>query len=260
MYRCLNNRIGLFGCVVVAALLVATAGCSTAKTTANDGDDAFESQNWDAAVYHYLQALAEEPDSVEYKMQLAFARQKASQTHFQNGISLRRLGRLLAARNELQMAIQLDPTNQYAAQILDDVIEEMEILSLPNGARKLEDLKAQARQAKVQPPVLDPKSNEPITLNFPKPKPVKEIYNAIGKAYGFNNQEFRTRLELRQHLSDLPILAIDRKPDAKTNETGFPVLTGRVRVSIGAEPRVGGGGSYRSHDSRQTLIEAAKDI
>jgi general secretion pathway protein D len=47
-------------------------------------------------------------------------------------------------------------------------------------------MKEKARQAKVKPPVLDPKSKEPITLNFPKPKPVKEIYEAIGKAYGFN--------------------------------------------------------------------------
>jgi general secretion pathway protein D len=47
-------------------------------------------------------------------------------------------------------------------------------------------LKKEASQAKVRPPVLDPSSKEPITLNFPRPKPVKEIYNAIGKAYGFN--------------------------------------------------------------------------
>jgi general secretion pathway protein D len=170
----------------MVVLLMVAVGCSTAKQTADEGKEAFAHQNWDAAVYHYLQALAEDPDNVEYKLQLAFARQKASQKHFQNAMVLRKLGRLLAARNELQMAIQLDPTNQYAEQILDDIIEEMEILSTPEGARELERMKDDARQAKVQPPVLDPTSKEPITLNFPRPKPVKEIYNAIGKAYGFN--------------------------------------------------------------------------
>jgi len=172
--------------MTVVALMVGVVGCSTAKQTANEGQDAFEHQNWDAAVYHYLQALAEDPDNVEYKMQLAFARQKAAQKHFDNGMMLRKLGRLLAARNELQMAIQLDPSNQYAEQVLEDVIEEMEILSTPDGARELERMKAEARQAKVKPPVLDPSSREPITLNFPRPKPIKEIYGAIGKAYGFN--------------------------------------------------------------------------
>jgi general secretion pathway protein D len=168
------------------ALMIAVVGCSTAKRTATEGDDAFKHQNWDAAVYHYLQALAEDPENVEYKMQLAFARQKAAQKHFDNGVMLHKLGRLLAARNELQMAVQLDPANQYAAQILEDVIEEMQILSTPEGARELERMKREAREAKVKPPVLDPTSKEPITLNFPRPKPVKEIYNAIGKAYGFN--------------------------------------------------------------------------
>jgi general secretion pathway protein D len=167
-------------------LIVGLVGCSSAKQTAGEGEEAFKNQNWDAAVYHYLQALAEDPENVEYKMQLAFARQKAAQKHFDNGIMLRKLGRLLAARNELQMATQLDPSNQYAEQVLEDVIEEMEILSTPDGARELERMKAEARQAKVQPPVLDPTSKEPITLNFPRPKPIKEIYSAVGKAYGFN--------------------------------------------------------------------------
>ncbi len=170
----------------MALLLAGVVGCTTAKQTADAGEEAFSHQNWDAAVYHYLQALAEDPNNVEYRMQLEFARQKASQKHFQNGVTMRKLGRLLAARNELQMATQLDPTNQYAEQLLEDVIEEMDILSTPDGARRLEELKAQARQAKVQPPVLNPRDKSPITLNFPRPKPVKEIYNAIGKAYGFN--------------------------------------------------------------------------
>jgi general secretion pathway protein D len=168
------------------ALMTGVSGCSTTKQTADEGQDAFKKQNWDAAVYHYLQALAEDPNNVEYKLQLAFARQKAAQKHFDNGVMLRKLGRLIAARNELQMAVQLDPANQYAEQILEDVINEMQILSTPDGARELERLKKEASQAKVRPPVLDPSSKEPITLNFPRPKPVKEIYNAIGKAYGFN--------------------------------------------------------------------------
>ncbi|MFV2072997.1 MAG: secretin N-terminal domain-containing protein, partial [Thermoanaerobaculales bacterium] len=186
MYRWLKSRSR--GLALTAGLLaVLTAvGCSTAKETADDGSKAFERQNWDAAVYHYLQALAEDPGNVEYKMQLTFARQKAAQKHFRNGVALRKLGRLLAARNELQMAVQLDPTNQFAEQVLEKVEEEMTILSTPDGARQLEEMKREAREAKVKPPILNPRSQEPITLTFPKAKPVKEIYRAIGKAYGFN--------------------------------------------------------------------------
>jgi general secretion pathway protein D len=161
-------------------------GCSSAEQTASDGEQAFEQESWDAAVYHYLQALAEDPDNIEYKLNLTFARQKASAQHFQRGTMLRDLGRLKAARDELQMAVQLDPTNQFAEQLLVRVSEEIAILGRPDGARELEEIKRAAREAKVKPPVLDPKSKDRITLNFPKPKPVQEIYQAMAKAYGFN--------------------------------------------------------------------------
>jgi general secretion pathway protein D len=172
--------------LVLSALLAFAGGCSSAQQTASDGDKAFESENWDAAVYYYLQALADEPDNTEYKLNLTFARQKASARHFQRGTMLRELGRLKAARDELQMAVQLDPTNQFAEQLLGRVQEEIEILGRPDGARELEEIKRAAREAKVKPPVLDPKSKDRITLNFPKPKPVQEIYQAMAKAYGFN--------------------------------------------------------------------------
>ena len=147
MYRCLKSKNATSTVALAAALMLGVMGCSTAKQTASEGDQAFNSQNWDAAVYHYLQALAEDPDNIEYKMQLAFARQKAAQKHFQNGVAMRKLGRLMAARNELQMAVQLDPSNQYAEQLLEDVTAEMEILSAPDGLRQLEDMKKRAREA-----------------------------------------------------------------------------------------------------------------
>ena len=172
--------------LAVLALTVFAAGCSSAQRTAGDGEDAFAREDWDSAVYNYLQALAEDPDNLEYKLKLTFARQKASSQHLQRGTMLRELGRLKSARDELQMAVQLDPTNQFAAQMLDQVVEEIVILERPDGARELEEIKRAAREAKVKPPVLDPRSKDRITLNFPKPKPVKEIYQAMAKAYGFN--------------------------------------------------------------------------
>jgi general secretion pathway protein D len=182
-----NQRTRLVSAaLVLGALVIFAGGCSSAQQTASDGDQAFEAENWDAAVYFYLQALVDEPDNTEYKLRLTFARQKGSARHFQRGTMLRELGRLKAARDELQMAFHLDPTNQFAEQLLGRVQEEIEILGRPDGARELEEIKRAAREAKVKPPVLDPKSKDRITLNFPKPKPVQEIYQAMAKAYGFN--------------------------------------------------------------------------
>jgi general secretion pathway protein D len=96
------------------------------------------------------------------------------------------MGNLISAREELRLAVQLDPTHQFAQQTLDKVEADLEVLSRPDGQHQLEELKKAAREAKVKPPVLDPTSKEPITLVFPQPKPVKEIYQAMAKAYGFN--------------------------------------------------------------------------
>jgi general secretion pathway protein D len=171
--------------LLLAVGLGVTAGCAT-QQAASKGEEAYEHSNWDAAVYHYLEALARDPENVEYRMALIRARQNAAQQHFKRGMALRELGQLTAARDELRLAVQLDPTHQFAAQELKQLEAELEILSSPDGAQRLEELKKRAREAKVKPPILDPTSDEPITLNFPKPKPVKEIYQAMAKAYGFN--------------------------------------------------------------------------
>jgi general secretion pathway protein D len=170
----------------LALTLVALSACSAAQQTASQGETAVHERNWDAAVFYYLQALAEDPDNVEYRMQLTRARQKAAQQHFQKGLTLEHLGQLHAARDEFQMTIQLDPTHQFAAQKMEDVQADIEILEGPGGADQLAEIKRRAREAKVKPPVLDPTSKDPITLNFPQEKPLKEIYKALGKAYGFN--------------------------------------------------------------------------
>ncbi len=183
MYRWQKNSLARLGVVLA---LVGAIGCSAAKETASDGKQAVVNENWDAAVFYYLQAVTEDPQNVEYRMQLGRARQKASQAHFKKGMTLREMGRLHSARDELQMAVQLDPVNQFAEQFLLEVQSEIEILEGPGGINALEEMKRRASEAKIKPPILDPTSDEPITLRFPQAKPVKEIYSALGKAYGFN--------------------------------------------------------------------------
>ncbi|HQP42779.1 MAG TPA: hypothetical protein PLV66_03845, partial [Thermoanaerobaculales bacterium] len=185
MFRCLRTDAPAFRIAVLGALLAAAVGCST-QQAAQASKEAVKHENWDAAVYHYLELVAKEPENLEYRIGLRRARQNAAHVHFQRGVALRDAGRVVEARDEVQMAVQLDPTHQFAEQVLDGLNKEIEILSGPGGKGELEDLKRQAREAKVKPPVLDPASKEPVTLVFPSPKPVKEIYDAIGKAYGFN--------------------------------------------------------------------------
>ncbi len=185
MFRCLRTDAPAFRAAVLGALLAAAVGCATQQAD-HDSKQAVKQENWDAAVYNYLELVAKHPDNVEYRIGLRRARQNAAHVHFQRGMALREIGRVVEAYNEMEMAVQLDPTHQFAEQVLEDLRKQVEILSGPGGKAELEDMKRQAREAKVKPPVLDPASKDPVTLVFPKPKPVKEIYDAIGKAYGFN--------------------------------------------------------------------------
>ncbi len=185
MYRWLRTERRGIRLLAAVALLAVAAGCASSRS-AKEASEAVKHRNWDAAVYYYLQAVAEDPDNVQYRLELVRARQRAAQEHFRLGTTFQERGNLKAARQELRMAVELDPTHEFARQELEDVVRDLEILSGPGGAQELEEMKRRAREAKVKPPVLDPKSKEPITLNFPQPKPVKEIYQAMGKAYGFN--------------------------------------------------------------------------
>jgi general secretion pathway protein D len=47
-------------------------------------------------------------------------------------------------------------------------------------------MKKAASEMKVKPPLLDPKSKEPMSLSFPNPTNVKDIYSALGQAFGIN--------------------------------------------------------------------------
>ncbi len=185
MFRCQKTDAPGFRIAFLGALLAVAVGCATQQAE-HESKDAVKQENWDAAVYNYLELVAKHPDNVEYRIGLRRARQNAGNVHFQRGVALREIGRVAEAYKEMEMAVQLDPTHQFAAQVLENLRKEVEILSGPGGRAELEEMKREAREAKVKPPVLDPTSKEPVTLVFPKPKPVKEIYDAIGKAYGFN--------------------------------------------------------------------------
>jgi len=166
--------------------LLLTGACTTTSKVVQQGNEASKKQNWDAAVYYYLEALANDPGNPKYRMELLRARQRAAQEHFKRGESLKDIGQLLAAKKELQMAVQLDPTHEFAAQELKAVEHDLEVLTSPGGKESLEEMKREAAQAKVKPPLLNPKSTEAITLSFPKPKPIEEIHKALAKAYGYN--------------------------------------------------------------------------
>lgn len=171
--------------VPLLLLLVLLPACATYKQT-RQASQAVALENWDAAVYHYMEALAIDPTNPRLRMELQRSRMRAGEQHFRLGLRFRDANDLQRAEQELSLAVQLDPTHQYAEVELAKVRKELAILAEPGGQTKLEAMKKAASEMKVKPPILDPKSKEPMSLSFPNPTNIKDIYHALGQAFGIN--------------------------------------------------------------------------
>ncbi len=163
-------------------LLVAFASCSGYRSF-REAQYAEVAGDWDAAVLHYMELVTTDPADLRYRAGLLRAKTQAAHAHFEQGRKLQEAGRNRDALLEIQRAVQLDPTNQYALTELEKIRTRIE--SSDRGPKTISQLKEDARGAEPMPPVLSPRSDEPITFDFPDAT-FMEIYRAIGQAFGFN--------------------------------------------------------------------------
>ncbi len=180
----LRSRLSL------AALLLITvstlAGCAAHRTVSLAREEE-RREHWDLAVIEYAKALSLDPGDPTIK--IAFQRSKfiASQEHFKKGKAYRSSGNLELALVELQMAVALDSNNSYAlGELAKAQKDKDEIDRLGRQKTPIERLKEVAKGARVQPPLLNPKSQDPITIVFSKETSIKDIYTAVAKAAGIN--------------------------------------------------------------------------
>lgn len=162
-------------------------------------------KEWDQAVVEYEKAAQVDPDNKRFKLALGRARREASRVHFEKGKSLRAAAlaeiqngngngeamRLMQlAATELELTIRLDSTNQYAAIELAKAVQYIQdVQRAASEQTSIAEVKRRAKASnvtKAQPPQLNPASDEPISLSFPRETPVKDIYRALGNAFGIN--------------------------------------------------------------------------
>src|SRR5260370_16786258 len=213
----------------VALLLI--AGCASFNAY-EKGRSAEKVKNWDEAVIQYTKALDIDPDNMRYRINLQRAKLEASRNHFEKGKTLRaaslsakgepQLRLLQLAASELEVAVKLDPTNQYAAVEYGKsvaMINEIQRARVENVS--IDELKRRADKnniTKSQPPALEPTSNQPITLTFPRETPVKDIYRALGNAFGINIlfdqavKDDRITIELRDVTAQQPLERVIQAP------------------------------------------------
>lgn len=167
-------------------LVLAGAGCVGSQAY-RDAREEETLGHWDVAVLKYGRALDLNPTNTAYKIALARAKSKASQVHFEKGKLYRNSGHADLAVVELEQSIVLDPTNKYADTELRKAREEAVRLAAERGGEtKLEGMKRRTRGLRARAPILEPTSDKPISLNFPTPKPIKQIYLALAAGAGIN--------------------------------------------------------------------------
>ena len=193
-----TNRMKRIFAAATLALIVPLLSCTTWKSY-QKGKQAERVKDWDEAVTQYNKALELDPENIQLKMSAQRARLEASRQHFEKGKTYEaaaltaknateqfRLAQLAAT--ELELTTKLDTTNQWAAVELGKAVALLQDLTRAEDAKSIEAAKkrAKALSGKVAPPQLNPASDQPISLSFPHETPVKEIYRALGNAFGIN--------------------------------------------------------------------------
>ena len=185
--------------ILAAIALVFAASCASYNAYER-GRTAERVKNWDTAVLEYQKALEINPDNMRYTMDLQRAKLEASRVHFEKGKTLRaaadaargeeQMHLAQLAASELEITVKLDPTNQFAAVELAKAVTIIQNAQQAASQKiSLEELKKRADRdniTKAAPPQLNPASNQPISLSFPRETPVKDIYRALGNAFGIN--------------------------------------------------------------------------
>ncbi|HEX7190627.1 MAG TPA: secretin N-terminal domain-containing protein [Thermoanaerobaculia bacterium] len=184
---------------LAAALLLALPLFSCVSYKAYElGQNAEVTNDWDTAVTQYEKALQVDPQNMKYTIAVRRAKLEASRVHFQKGKTLKasadsatgseRIRLATLAATEFELTVKLDTTNQYAAVELGKSVRLIQDTQAAMSGDKtsIEQMKKRAQISKVQPPQLNPASNEPISLNFSHETPVKDIYRALGNAFGIN--------------------------------------------------------------------------
>ncbi len=182
-----TNRMKPWRTVMALLVLLTLVGCSGYRSY-REAQSAERNGDWDEAVLHYLELTDQYPSNISYKAGLLRAKIKASQEHFQRAKKLHAVGSLEQARREYLQTLQLDPSNQYAQVEYEKVQQEIEANDGQAGPRSIDQMKQKVKEEQGGPPTLNPKSNDPISLNFPNKVSVRDIYRALGNAFGINVQ------------------------------------------------------------------------
>jgi general secretion pathway protein D len=168
----------------VLALPGRSAHAQSASGWNKRGEAAESREDYDTAYEAYRKASQKSPKDIRYKERYENMRFKAAAAHVDRGRVYLQGGDSGAALTEFTRALQIDPSNQTAAQEIDKIRSPQAAASIGPGQAG-QPTAAQKQIGSVAGIIeLKPMSNDPITLHMVED--TKVIYQAIGKAAGLN--------------------------------------------------------------------------
>ena len=169
--------------LVVSAALLA-GGCAAGRAF-RQGAEAARAGQWDAAVEYYRRAVADDPDRPEYRIALERAMLEASQAHAVDAAAREAAGDLNGALHAWRRAYALDPSHGQAAVRIASLQQTLrEQAAAARAPPPIEAMREQARR-QMQPPLLDPASDEPLSVSFADAS-LRAIIDFLGEAGGIN--------------------------------------------------------------------------
>ena len=178
-------RIALAGVLAGLALACVRLYAESANTDFKRGQEAEARQDYDTALSDYQKAATRDPKDFRYRIALLRVRTSASAAHVSEGRKLLEAGDTQGALTEFIHASEIDPSNEAAQQLIDQIrrkngeaVQQLgnNLPVEPSTEKQIEEMGA--------PPELKLLSNEPLTLHMTED--AKVVYQAIGKAAGIN--------------------------------------------------------------------------
>ena len=177
--------------IAAVALLAVTACQSSSSGAFERGRHAARIGEWDAAAQHYRRALTEEPENVEYRIAHERALLEASRVHLENARNDAAADDIEAAIEGFEIALQYDPTNRYARDELEELLERER-----RERHALEKPTARVSPFRQDEAVLDPSSPAPIHVMFPEGSSLRTVLETLAELAGVNilfDESFRDK-------------------------------------------------------------------
>jgi len=187
---CSLAAVGSTPAYAQAAPQTAKETSKSAKNWDKMGQAAEARKDYDTAFEDYQHAVHLKPTDLRYKEGLDRMRFQAAAAHVDNGRVLIQNGDLNGAMTQFLRALEINPGYQVAQQEIDQLTKQMSATPPSGPPAPTEQMSRQneilASIGSISGPVeLKPLSNDPIPA-IHMVEDVKVIYQAIGKAAGFN--------------------------------------------------------------------------